>query len=452
MTIQQRFQDFIKTEQLFLRDDRILLAVSGGLDSMVMSHLFLEIGLSFGVAHCNFKLRGADSDGDEQFLKDWASQHRVPFYVVPFETEEIAKKEKQSIQMIARTLRYEWLEKTRLEFQFDYIATAHHMNDSIETTIYNFIKGTGIKGLMGIPIKNGKIIRPLMRLDRQSLESYQQEKEIVFREDSSNQEDKYARNKIRHHVIPIFKDLNPNLEVTAKNTFDNLKDTSAIYRWAIQEIKTRICIQREEQLHIDFKELENFPAAVTVLYELLLPYGFNASQAKQIWENRNNFSGAFFHSTSHELLVDRATFILNPRKNSNNRFNEVLWLNSEMRTLYMGKSKIVAQPYLGFPSSFSEATNLAYLDANKMIFPLKIRHWQNGDYFYPLGMAGKRKKVKDFFTDLKLNRLEKREVWILENGDGAICWVIGYRVDERFKLNENTEKYWMLKFLVESMG
>ncbi len=427
------------------RQEPTLLAVSGGLDSMVMAHLYLEIGRAFAVAHCNFKLRGKASDEDELFVQGFCKKNNIPCFTTPFDTEAVAKARKQSIQLVARNLRYEWLERVRKENGYEWIATAHHLNDSIETALYNFAKGTGIRGLSGIPLENGKIIRPLLDMTRRELEEIQKKSAIPFREDASNAEDKYARNKIRHHIIPVFREINLGLEDTLKKNFKHIDEAVQLMSWAIAQIKPVISQNHNNKLHIDIKQLEQFPAPQTILYELLKDYHFNSDQVAQIWSRRNQPPGAYYYSSTHELLLDRATFLLQIRRDSQN-INEVLWFTSEMQTKKVGVSALSGNRYLGRPASFINNSYKAFMDADLLHFPLKLRHWQAGDTFCPLGMNGKTKKVQDFFTDLKLSRAEKEEIWIMENGNGEICWIIGYRLDERYKITEKTHAYWLFQF------
>ncbi len=424
--------DFKKNNQ-HLIPYRVLIAVSGGVDSVVLCYLAASANWNFGIAHCNFQLRGKDSSDDEQFVKELAHQLNVPFHTITFTTQQMATDAKQSIQLIARQLRYDWLEHIRQQFNYDFIATAHHTNDSIETFIYNFAKGTGIKGLLGIPQQNKNIIRPLWFVTKTKIEMYANDNHITFREDSSNAEDKYARNKIRHHVIPVLKAINPNLEVTAQQTIDHLKDTNSIFNWAIQYFKTQIIQKEEDTIIVDLVQLNELPAPKTVLYQILVDYQFHADQVHQIMESQ--LTGKQFFSPTHQCLIDRNKLIVRPISNEKEK---VLWIHSETQEIQLGKGKLVLQKTTP-PKTFSKATNVAYFDIDKLYFPLKLRRWQEGDHFQPIGMKGKRQKLQDFFSNVKLSRIAKEKVWILES-NGEICWVIGYRISEHCKITPRTKQ------------
>ncbi len=435
--------DFKKNNQhLILPNSRVLIAVSGGVDSVVLCYLAATANWNFGIAHCNFQLRGKDSFYDEQFVKALAHQFNVSFHTITFPTQQIATDSKQSIQLIARQLRYDWLAQIRQQFNYDFIATAHHLNDSIETFIYNFAKGTGIKGLVGIPQNNKNIIRPLWFATKTKIETYAHENHIAFREDSSNAEDKYARNKIRHHVIPALKAINPNLEVTARQTIDHLKDTNSIFNWAIQYFKAQITQKEEDAIVVDLTQLNELPAPKTVLYQILVNYQFHADQVHQIMESQ--FTGKQFFSPTHKCLIDRNKLMVSPISNEKEK---VLWIHSETQELQLDKGKLVIQETTP-PKTFSEDTNVAYFDIDKLYFPLKLRRWQEGDTFQPIGMQGKHQKLQDFFSNVKLSRIAKEKVWIMES-NGEICWVVGYRTSERFKITAHTKQ--SIKFVYSSL-
>ncbi|MEL7119746.1 MAG: tRNA lysidine(34) synthetase TilS [Bacteroidota bacterium] len=443
MGLYTSFIDFIETKNWFQDNQRVLLAVSGGLDSMVMAYLFAQTNYDVGIAHCNFKLRGEDADGDQDFVRARASQNNIPFYTIDFETSTIAQERSQSIQLVARGLRYEWLEKIRVEHHFDWIATAHHLNDAIETTLYNLTKGTGIKGIQGIPVTNGRIIRPLSFASREQLEDFQQEKGIEFRLDASNLEDKYARNKIRHHVLPTLKTINPSLEQTFQRNLENFAGTAELYFWAVQKILDTSIEDLKDQRHIHHHKLARFPSPKTVLFEYLKNFGFNYDQVENIWTQRNSQPGAIFESFSHTLLIDRATFILKKRIENNQIHELEIGKFEKEAVLSLSEGKLQMALSTNLPTAFTRNHLLAFFDYKKITFPLRLRRWKAGDVFCPLGMKGNSKKVQDFFTDSKLNLFEKKQTWILEDASGKIVWIVGQRADERFKLDEQSMK--MLK-------
>lgn len=431
----KRFQHFLEKEQLFNKKDKILLAVSGGMDSMAMVHLFQQAGYQCGIAHCNFQLRGVDSDGDEAFIKEQAKKLNIPFHSIRFDTAKEAQLQKTSTQMVARTLRYDWFEQLRQAHQYSHIATAHHLNDSLETVLLNLTKGCGIKGLHGIPLKQTHIVRPLLFATRQDIQQLVQEQTIPYREDASNQSTKYQRNLIRHKVIPALKSINPSLENTFEKTVHHLRDTEILFNEIIHQYQSKITKFSNNSLFIQKQALANHPAKHTLLYELIASYGFNGAQVAQLLENYEQI-GATYASVSHQLLVDREYLVIKSKNNKKENYklvkensNIVLFNNQEIKFTYGLKEAY----------SLQQPANIALLDYEQLVFPLKLRYWQEGDRFQPLGMKGQSKKLQDFFSDLKLSRFEKDEVILLEN-NGMICWVVGYRIDEQFKITEKTNK------------
>ncbi len=437
MNTQEKFLHFIQSQHLFRKKDRILLAVSGGVDSMVMCQLFLEAGFQVGIAHVNFKLRGEDSDGDEAFVKKFAEDHELPFFSTTFSTKKLAEEQKKSIQLIARELRYHWMEEVRKQNGFNYIATAHHLNDSLETILYNWAKGTGIKGMLGIPCCNGFIVRPLLGLTKEDIEAYADTRRLAFRKDASNDETYYSRNKIRHQVIPALKDINPRLEESVGENLGFLQDVYSIYYWAVVHLLKKVWKGGEESTSIDFEKLSQWPGSETLLFEWLSPMGFNSRQVAQVWKSRHNQPGAVFYSDTHQLLIDRTTFVLQKRIEKNNLHLEYT-LSTEETSVQLSDGRIVVEHLSNPPTTFAEDANTAFLDASAMTFPLTIRRWRAGDHFCPLGMNKQTKKLQDFFTDLKLPKTEKEKVWIVEDAEKRICWIAGLRLDERFKITPQT--------------
>lgn len=435
-----QFQTFITENQLFRKDAKILLAVSAGVDSVVLCHLFNQTKLNFGIAHCNFKLRNRAADEDEAFVAKLAQKLAIPFFSTAFDTQAYARKEKISIQMAARALRYEWLENIRQQFDFQYIVTAHHLNDSIETFFYNFAKGAGIRGLQGISAQNGYLIRPLIFATKQDILDFAHANHILFREDASNQEDKYARNKIRHRVLPVFQGLNPKFEQTARENLEHIRQALYLYDFAIDQLQQQLVTRSESEVRIDAQGLSAYPAfAKTLLYEWLRPMGF---QPRQIGRILQAGTGAYFYSDSHCLLVDRTHFIIEKLRVEPSERRFVIPI--ETKELHLPTGSFTIEYQNGQPKTFTNDPFTVFLDAEKLRFPLILRHWKKGDYFYPLGLNG-RQKLQDFFTNQKIPRLQKARIWILESG-GEICWIMGYRLDERFKITTDTKKYIIIKF------
>ncbi|MCB0567185.1 MAG: tRNA lysidine(34) synthetase TilS [Phaeodactylibacter sp.] len=440
----KEFLYFLEKEQLLDPDSRVLLAVSGGIDSVAMGHLFQEAGLAFGVAHCNFQLRGQASDEDERFVLAMAKDWGVPAFTQRFETEAYAQETGQSVQLAARSLRYAWLEETRQGNGFTHIATAHHLNDSIETLILNLSKGCGIRGLHGIPVKNGHIIRPLLYASRSQVEQYVASKGSSFREDATNLEVKYQRNKIRHQVFPVLKEINPAFEPTMAENIERFRQLEHLLDWAMRHIAQDAILSYGNPFRLSIEELESFDSVLpTVLFEFLNPYGFNSSQVQQLAQSLNN-TGAIFLSPGYRLLVEREEIVV--EKNKSEEDTAEFHLTPETSDINIPGGRLSLSCQEGQPTAFPADKWQVFLDADRLRFPLTLRHWRPGDVFQPLGMEGKHQKLQDFFNNQKVSRFQKEKIWILEDAAGRICWVIGHRIDERFKLNSSTRTYWVLKF------
>lgn len=426
--------NFIQEEHLFHSNEKVLIAVSGGVDSVVLCHLFHLSKYNFGIAHCNFQLREKDSDGDAIFVKKLAEEMQVPFFEIAFETNDYVEKNKVSIQVAARDLRYNWLEKIRQENDFQYLATAHHIDDSLETVLYNFTKGCGIRGLHGILPKVKNIIRPLLFTSKKGVLLFAKEHKISFREDASNSTDKYARNNIRHHVIPALEKINPSLQKTTAENIQRLQETEQLFNYAIALLQKEVSNQQGEKLFIHLEKLQATPVPSTLLFEILHPYGFNNDQTAQMINSIGNQAGAIFHSPTHQILLDRDFFIV---RESSQVTGEQLLISKNDTQITFPEGQLSFEIKNPISDFSQKEKHIAQFDLKKILFPLTLRKWKAGDYFQPIGMNGKRKKVKKLLTDLKMNRFEKEAVWVLES-DGEICWVIGIRMDERFKVIEGS--------------
>lgn len=440
-----RLQSFIKQHALFLGEESVLLAVSAGRDSVLMAHLFKAAGYRFGIAHCNFNLRAEDSELDERFTEELASELEVPFYTHRFDTMEYAAANHISVQMAARDLRYEWLERIRTEFDFQYIAVAHHQNDVIETMLLNLTRGTGISGLHGILPKKGKLIRPLLFLNRDEIDELMQNSGYTYREDRSNLSVKYSRNKLRLEVIPVLKELNPALEQTFEANRKRFAELEILLDLHVQEIRERLFIQlADDEFEISIAELKKLIPLNTLLYGLFHPYGFSETVLADLVHTWEGNPGKVFRSASHQLLLDRGRIILN-RANQQKPENINIESGALISTWNKHKfsSKII--PIGQFKLSRDE--NIAQLDYDLLGFPLKLRSWENGDHFQPLGLKQK-KKLSDFFVDRKISLNHKKDVGILENNNGDILWVAGLRIDERYKISPNTKKVFILEQLI----
>lgn len=433
--MQNKFQEFIEKNKLFSSSEKILLTVSGGIDSVTMAVLFQRAGYKFGIAHCNFGLRGEESDNDQKFVKKIASQMDVPFFTVNFHTLEYAKKEKISIQMAARQLRYEWFEKIRQQEGFQYIATAHHLDDQTETFFINLIRGTGITGLHGILPKKDKIIRPLLCFYRSEIEKFITENNISFRNDSSNDEDHYLRNRLRHHILPELQQMKPGAKEAINQTIFYLRKVEVIYKDIIEKEIYKISINKNDYIVINKNDLLLFSSPEILLGELLVQYGFTKQISKEIYVALNGQPGKQFFSATHRLVCDRDTLIVTKNKEKQEDKWEIL----------KGKSFIELPIHLKLELldniqkvKFKADHRIAYFDYDKLIFPLQLRKWKQGDFFYPFGMKGK-KKISDYFIDNKIPLPEKENILLLIS-DNQVIWVVGYRSDNRFKVGKTTNK------------
>jgi tRNA(Ile)-lysidine synthase len=431
----QRFKQFIKQENLFLTNQKILIAVSGGIDSVALCHLMHEAGYSFGIAHCNFKLRGDDSEKDEKFVNQLSKRFDAPFYTKRFDTLSYTVQNKISVQMAARDLRYAWFEEIRKKNHYDFIAVAHHQDDEVETFFINLIRGTGIAGLHGIKAKSGKIVRPLLFTGRKEIEEFSKKNKIKFREDKSNQSTKYLRNKIRLQFIPMLKELNPDIESAVKSEIQRIKQIENIFQKLVKEKQEEIQSIEGNIIKFNISKLLQIENNEIFLYEFLKPFGFSGDIIQQILKSLKAESGRQFMSDSYRILKDREYLIVSPYQT-----DDVL----ESFIVTKGYKELQVPVHLKFSENkFSKKTdinkdkNFAYLDLEKLHFPLQIRKWERGDYFIPFGMTGK-KKISDYFTDIKLSLFEKENTWLLCNGDDII-WVIGHRIDERYRITTKTK-------------
>lgn len=425
----QKFKQHIASSLCFLQGKKLLLACSGGLDSVVLAHLCDASDLDFALAHCNFSLRGSESDGDENFVRELASTFGVGVYVKQFDTEQYAKEQRLSVQMAARELRYKWFDELLQAIEYDYVLTAHHADDSLETFLINLSRGTGIEGLSGIPKVNKKIVRSLLPFSRGELLEYAKLEEIPWREDSSNSSTKYLRNKIRHEIVPILKELSPSFLQNFLNTQHHLRQTNNLVNNYLNELKSRLFQQKDEDIQVKITELEKLQPLDAYLYGLFHGYGF--TEWNDVKDLLTAESGKQVFSNTHRLLKDRDYLIL----------AEIVPENKGTYYIHLDKAsdELPIKIQLEEVESFEKQTqNVVFLDKEKLIFPLMLRSWEKGDYFYPLGMQGK-KKLSKFFKDEKMDLISKEKQWLLCSDD-KIVWIVGKRADERFKVEESTRK------------
>lgn len=434
----QRFQNHIAQNFPFLIGKKLLLATSGGLDSMVMLDLFHKLPFEIAIAHCNFQLRGIESFEDQIFVQNYAETNNIQLFQTQFDTEAFAKDYKISIQLAARQLRYSWFYELLETKKIDYILTAHHADDNLETFLINFIRGTGLEGLTGIPAQNGEVVRPILIFSRLEIEQYAKENNIQWREDSSNASDKYLRNKIRHNLVPIFKELNPDFLTSFQKTQSYLHESQTMAEDASVMVYQQVANDNGEDVHFDLNQLKKLPNYKSYLYHWLNEYGFSAWD--DIYDLVNGQSGKQVFSNQFRLLKNRDFLILSPLK-----------IEEESEEYFIFKK----QKKINFPLnlSFSKVADISlvpnttiFVDEDKLWFPLNLRRWKKGDIFQPFGMEGQSKKVSKFFKDQKLSLIEKENVWILCS-DQQIVWIVGIRQDERFKVKNTTKN--ILKIQLE---
>ena len=413
----------------------ILLAMSGGRDSMVLAHLLLKNAIPFAAGHCNFCLRGEDAVGDERFVSDWCAEHNIPFQSIRFDTLAIAETMKKGIQETARNLRYGWLETIRQSGKFSAIATAHHADDNAETMLMHLCRGTGIAGLHGIRERNGHIIRPLLFTPGAAIAQYAAGHSIEWREDASNAGDDYLRNALRHHVLPALEQWMPGAAERMYETAGRVGEAEEMYRKGIEAERKKLVQLRGKDCYIPVRLLRQRKPLFTICYELLKPFGFAASQTEAVLKLMDSESGKEISSGSHRVIRYGDFLIVTALPAQDADF-----IHIENASQMVEMSSVIFQ--LSVVNNLGKITNdasMAFLDLKSITFPLVLRRRREGDYFYPLGMGMKKKKVGRFLTDLKLPAHQKEQVWILESAQ-RIVWVCGHRIDERFKVTDATEK------------
>lgn len=440
----QGFNSFLRKLNLCSPDHRILLAVSGGIDSVVMAHLFVEAGYDCTIAHCNFQLRGEDSELDESFVRSLADSLEIPVLVKRFDVEAEMRQQGISLQMAARDLRYRWFEDLLREHKLDRLATAHNKNDAIETFFLNLSRGSGIRGLTGISASRGKIIRPLLFATRTQIESYQRDHKLEYREDRSNLETKYQRNKIRHDVLPIMEQINPGFMEVMEGNMQRLGEVFEIYDRSIQKVRTDLFEEKQGKICIHTEKLRELRPLPTWLYELFSPFGFTRLQCEGIERIMNAGPGRQSISTTHRLYKDRDLMILVPGESPS--FERYYLDDPEKHSSLPFPMDMEVLDRSGL-ARIPDDPNTACLDLDEIQFPLIIRRWMHGDYFYPLGMD-QIKKLSDFFVDEKVPVPEKDSAWIMASGK-KIVWIMGYRIDNRFRITSSTRRVLKLRFQPE---
>lgn len=433
----EKFKNHIENNFPELKGNHFLIACSGGLDSMVLTELCRQAELKFSLAHCNFRLRGKESDGDEDFVRQYAKGYNIPFYVTHFDTIGYVNQHKVSVQMAARDLRYNWFARLQQQENMPYLLTAHHADDNLETFLINLSRGTGIDGLIGIPPKTAQVRRPLLPFSKEEIEVFAKSINLTWREDASNMDVKYQRNKIRIEVIPRLKELHPRFLSNFQNTLEYLGQTQALTHNYLENLKKELFIPEKGSFKISLESLMNVTSLESILYGLFNTYGFTE------WQNLKDLlqgmSGKRLLSNTHVLLKDR----------------EFLWL-SPLDKLNKGTENFLIHGYedsLDIPFAFTSTqvaerrdngANEIFVQKDTLKYPLVLRKWQKGDYFYPLGL-NRKKKLSKFFKDEKMNILEKNEQWLLCS-DNEIVWVVGRRADHRFRVSDPNKG--VLKFKI----
>ena len=440
--MEQKFQNFIDTNNLCLPTARILLGLSGGIDSVCMFHIFRQLNFPIGIAHCNFQLRGEESDADELFVKDLADEFDIPIFCKKFDTKDIAESEGISIQMAARDLRYEWFEEIRNKYEYNYIAIAHNSNDVVETFLINLTRGSGIKGFTGIKPKSGKIIRPLLFASRDEIKDYINENEFSYREDSSNNSVKYSRNLIRHEIIPLFEKINPKFKDTVIENISRLKETEEIYFNHIDFIKNNVLSEKDNRTLIDLEKVKSLYPLQSILFELINPFGFSKSQVKDIIKSFDGIPGKQFYSTTHRVIRDRENLII---EELTLKQQKDYYIDADTEHTEIPLNLAISKFELDEGFEITKSNKIGYFDFDKLEFPLILRKWKKGDYFMPLGMKNL-KKLSDFFIDNKLSLSDKENIWLLESYN-KIIWIVGQRIDERFKITEKTRMVLKIEIL-----
>lgn len=423
-------KDILKQE-LISENAKVLVAVSGGIDSVVLFHVLRNLGYDLSIAHCNFQLRGEDSNLDEDFVKNIAENNNVPFYIKRYEL--IGKK--GSIQEMARDLRYNWFEEIKNEKGYTVIAVGHHKEDSVETFLINLIRGTGISGLRGINVRLGSVVRPLINCSKVQINEYAKQNAIQYRLDKSNSDTKYLRNRIRHEVLPMLRELNPSFNKAVLDTMCNLLEVEKMHKENCSKIWRSATSIKKETICVDISLLKNSGFAKLVLLEGLRSYGFNSFVVEDIVASLSKGSGKKFYSSTHLLVKDRTMLLISPIKKLYKERKELL-IQSDDNVINVPISLRINKKSAD-EFKLLDSSSLAALDDNKLVYPLLLRKWKEGDWFVPLGMKNK-KKLSDFFIDNKVTLLEKEKIFVLES-NGDIIWVVGFRIDNRYKLTEKTK-------------
>ena len=462
MNLLQQFKENIRHNNLFHSGDHLLLAVSGGIDSVVLCELCSQAGYSFTIAHCNFQLRGEESERDQEFVKKLAEKYNAELFLQKFETASYAKEKKLSIQVAARELRYGWFNelldaKEKKEAPVK-VLTAHHLNDNIETLMMNFFKGTGVAGLRGMLPEQGRIVRPLLFATKEELLRFAKESNLDWVQDSSNESDKYSRNYLRHNIIPLVQKIFPEAEHNLAANVQRFREIEILYQQSIDRHKKNLVTQKGNEFYIPILKLKKTEPVRSIVFEIIKSFGFHPAQVDDVMTLLNSGTGKYVASATHRVIRNRNWLVIAPLATVEastilvTEGNE----NIEFTPARDRRSRLQLETYpIRVPASDGyqplREKNIAEVDFGKIKFPLILRKWKTGDYFYPLGMKDRKgsrpgkKKLSRFFIDQKLSTTDKERVWVLEM-DKKIIWVIGHRIDDRYKITDNTKQVLKLSF------
>ena len=438
----ESFQHLLIEQHLFTKDAHLLLAVSGGVDSMVLTDLISKAGYKFSIAHCNFQLRGVESERDEQFVKAVAEKYKVTFFVKKFDTTQFAASNKIGTQEAARKLRYEWFAEllSTVNNQLSNILTAHHLNDSIETSAMHFFRGTGISGLRGLLPKQGTIIRPLLFATKEAILNYATENQIQWVEDGSNESSKYTRNFFRNELLPLIEKVYPEVKLNLAHNIQRFAETEQLYLQAIELHKKKLLEQNGTEIHIPVLKLKKAKPLHTIVYEIIKDYHFTSAQTNEVVALLDAENSKYVASSTHRIIKNRNWLIIAPLEGADAKHILIdgigLW--------QFGSGAIKIEEFSNAQLQINNSSNTAFLDLLQITFPLLLRKWKTGDYFYPLGMK-KKKKVARFLIDQKLSKTEKENIWVLESNK-KIVWIVGQRIDDRIKIATSTKNVLQISF------
>lgn len=434
------FLKFNKKHNLIKHNSKILLAISGGIDSIVLLDIFEKLNFKFSIAHCNFTLRNLESDADHDFVKKISKQKNKTFYSIKFDTKKYAKENKISLQMAARELRYNWLNEIYKKHNYVNIATAHHLNDNIETIIFNLIKGTGISGIKGILPISKNLVRPLLFATKESIKNYAQNNKLIWREDSSNKKNDYNRNMIRNIIIPQMKKLNPNLENTFKRNIKKFKQAEILISEKVDDIKKKFFKKKNNYNDaLDISQIKNKNWAPIIIEKILKPYGFNYIQSEDIILE-NHIRGTKFLSEENEIIINNNELLIISKYKSQ---KEIKTICKDQKEINLNHAKLKIYTYLKKNYKIKTDNKIIALDKSKLKFPLIIRSWNIGDKFQPLGMKNY-KKISDFFIDNKISIIDKRKSYVILSDEEIVC-IIGYRISDKFKITDETQEILEIK-------